>query len=312
MSQKFLTLLLFCSLLFPSFSHADATEGVVGTMKGQVYVDEKPVPYAIVAFFGSKQGLPPVGSGVMRLPDFVGRANAEGKFEIKLLDGQYYVGILPRAEDEPTGPPRRGENFYFANDSQKRLRTLSLENRQVADVGRVDGLKRPEILVGDENDDYFTVEGMVVDGDTDKPYPGARVLAKKKPDHGKPDFFGPPTGSDGKFSLKLPIGTPLFLLAREDITGLKPHPGDKMGTYGVNAPLGVAISSSSGAAKTPPPSGVKESLYAGNADPDLAITGTKGQVLSGLTIHMYVVPDRQEGQGSAQKQFDSTTKEGTN
>jgi len=307
---------MFFSLLFPSFSYAekaaDKTAELVGTMSGQVYVDEKPVPYAIVAFFGVKQGLPPVGSGVMRLPDSVGRANAEGKFEIKLSGGQYYVGILPRAEDESTGPPRRGELFYFANDSQRHLRKLAVENRQVVDVGQVNGLKRPEILVGDENDDYFTVEGTVLDGTTNMPYPGARVLAKKQPDHGKPDFFGTPTGSDGKFSLKLPAGIPLFLIAREDITGIKPRSGDKIGTYGINTPFGVSKNAQTAGPKGPPSSGIKENIYTGNADQDLAVTGTKGQVLSGLTIHMYVVPDHQEGQENTPKQSGAMLKEGVN
>jgi len=312
MSQTIFTLLFLCSLLMPTLSHSGATAELAGTMTGMVYVDEKPVPYAIVAFFGVKEGLPPVGSGVMRLPDFVGRADSEGKFEIKLSGGQYYIGILPRAEDEPTGPPKRGENFYFANDSQKRLRMLAVENRQVVDVGHVSGLRRPEIIAGDDTDDYFTVEGMVIDGDTTNPYPGARVLAKKKPDHGKPDYFGPPTGSDGKFSLKLPVGTPLFLLAREDITGLKPRSGDKMGTYGINSPMGASISTLSASSKGPPSAGVKESLYVGNADQDLAVVGTKGQVLSGLIIHMYIVPEHQEGQENTSKQPVSSLKEGPN
>jgi len=313
MFQLVSTLLIFFSLLFPGFSHADKADELTGTMRGKVYVDEKPVPYAIVAFFGVKMGLPPVGSGVMRLPDSVGRADGEGKFEIKLASGQYYIGILPRAEEEPTGPPRRGEIFYFANDGQKHLKTLAVDNGKLADVGQVNGLKRPEILIGDESDDFFTVEGTVFDGNTNKPYAGARVLAKKKPDHGKPDFFGTPTGSDGKFSLKLPVGMPLFLIAREDITGIKPRSGDKIGTYGINTPFGASKNSQTGGPKGPPSSGVKENLYTGNADQDLAITGTKGQIMPGLVIHMYAVPDHQEGQENTPKQSGSMLlKEGSN
>lgn len=312
MAPKTPILLFLITLLLSSPCQADSRDEILakmGTMSGQIFVDDKPVPNALVAFFDITKGLPPIGKGVARLPDFVDRADEEARFHRKLPGGQYYMGVIPRAADAPAGPPQPGEKFYFAHDGKRRLRKLSIEDRQLSDVGRIDAIRRPEVA-DNENIAYFTVEGKVVDGDTDIPYAGARVLAKKKPTHGKPDYFAPPTGSDGKFSLKLPVGVPLYLLAREQITGYKPGAGDKVGTYGLYSPAGAANKIMSSSSAEDSTLSVEERLDLSNTDHGLTVSGKKGDVISGIVIHMYAIPDHQEGQENMVKQDGSMFTDG--
>jgi len=51
-----------------------------------------------------------------RIPDFLARSDADGKFAVQLIQGSYYLGTMYRSPDDRRGPPRKGEVFYFADD----------------------------------------------------------------------------------------------------------------------------------------------------------------------------------------------------
>ena len=258
----------------------------MGALKGQVFVEEKPLPGAIIAFFLESKGLPPIGEGMRRVPEFLTRANPEGNFTVKLAAGKYYIGILIR-EDKAPGPPREGEKFYFADNGQGKLRLFSIADHQKIDVGRVDG-SDPAIFKEIEN--LFSIEGIVMKGNLGEPYKGAVVMAKTALNNPRPDYISKRTLADGKFKLSVGPDSSYFLIARETISVARPRPGDYLGTYGVRSEGSgnVGLIFGSGA----PPPGV---MNAGEkpVDKPLQVIGGTGESLTGVEIMVFQVPDPQ-------------------
>ncbi|NTV15398.1 MAG: OmpA family protein [Desulfobulbaceae bacterium] len=287
--KKLIILMFLVGLLLPVNGQAlpGFMEERMGTMSGQVMFEGKPLAKSMLAFFNVSKGLPPISGQGGRTPDMRSFADQDGKFSLRLMQGSYYIGVLNRVSSDKLGPPRQGEFFYFAVDGDGKLRRVTLANYQKVDYGVIDC-----VLPGgfSETEDSFTVTGVVVKGaGEDEPLPGAIVLAKTKESRYRPDYVSMPTGADGKFSLQLPPGKAFNLMARLSITGGKPNPGDEIGKYGVNSldPKEAKIS------ELGPPPGIEvEKPDKVVADEAISITGENGQVISGLIIRMYKIPDQ--------------------
>lgn len=300
--KKLLSLLLFILLASPGPGLA-AIPGFMkyrmGTMEGQVYHDNQPVANALISFFDEKNGLPPILGSGSRIPEFLGRTDKEGKFKVKLIAGQYYMGIMLREEGAALGPPKEGEVYYFADDGQGRLRKLAIEDFKEVNVGRIDG-SLPGIFSEKEN--FFTVEGTVYEEEGGAPLEGALVLGKTTPTMRRPQYFSKPTGKDGKFSIKLPSDLTFYLVTRTEITGTKPEPGENIGKYGADT-FTEASPNLEQMIGGPPPGVPKKETPRIVAD-SIPVTGSKGQVVSGLKVVMYKMPDqtklREENMRSAE------------
>lgn len=266
----------------------------MGTMEGQVFVDGKPAKEVLLTFFMVGKGLPPISNGGMgRIPDMVGRADADGKFQLQLLEGSYYMGILFRSMDDRPGPPRKGEKFYFADDGQGKLRQLPIADFKKSEQGRID-CSLPSVFK--EVEDHFTVEGVVLRGaDANEPLENALVLAKKSATAMRPEYFSQPTAKDGKFSINLPPGETFYLLARASITGSKPNPGEDIGKLGVDQDIAQENEVNFSGAPTPPKEEFLKAvgLRGQVNDKAIPVTGKKGDVISGMKIHMFKMPDSQ-------------------
>jgi outer membrane protein OmpA-like peptidoglycan-associated protein len=270
----------------------------MGTMEGQVFLDGKPLADVLLAFFLDSKGLPPIPGGMGKIPDSLERADAEGKFKAKLPQGSYYLGILLRGPGERMGPPRPGETFCFADDGQGKLRHLAINDFEQIDHGRIDCSLPSAFTEGEE--DRFVVEGIVLEGEGGGPVAGAMVLAKKGDQKiRRPDYFSEPTGEDGKFSINLPPGGTYYLIARKSITGNRPVPGESIGKLGTEPAGAVSVTITRDGA-VPPPGMMERSGIRQVAADAVAITGTKGEVVSGMDIYMYKMPDSQEIRESLQ------------
>ncbi|OGQ96785.1 MAG: hypothetical protein A2521_16580 [Deltaproteobacteria bacterium RIFOXYD12_FULL_57_12] len=280
---------LLVALLLPAIAFG-ALPGFMlermGTMSGQVFVEDKPVANAIVGFFLESKGLPPITGGMPRIPEFISRLDSEGRFNVKLAAGRYYLGTILRDPAAGLGPPRPGENYYFAASAPGELRLLEIADRQAIDSGRID-TALPDTFAGLATADSFTVEGVVLD-DKGAPFPEAVVLAKQNFGSPRPDFKSRPTATDGRFTLKLPATKQFFLIARPAVAGLRPQPGQLLGTYGIKSTTGLATPGIYGAAGLPP--GVLDENRE-TADRALPVSGAKGEIVSGIEINMYAVPD---------------------
>ena len=269
----------------------------MGTMEGQVFFDGKPLANVLLAFFLDSKGLPAIPGGMGRIPDSLSRADAEGKFTVKLRQGSYYLGVLQRGPDERIGPPRPGETFYFADDGQGKLRRLSITDFKQVDHGRID-CSPASIFTAEE--ERFTAEGIVLEGEGSGPVAGAMVLAKKGNQKiRRPDYFSEPTGEDGKFSINLPPGDTYYLIARKLITGTRPNPGESIGKLGTESAGDTPAAITRDGAVPPPGIIDREGVRQVAADA-IPITGTRGEVVSGLKIYMYKMPDSQEIRASLQ------------
>ena len=167
------------------------------------------------------------------------------------------------------------------------LRGVAVESHQTVDHGVI-AFALPGVF--HETEDLFVVTGVVVKGaGDDEPFPGAIVTAKGKLSNFRPDYISSPTGADGKFSLSLPPGKPFSLLARTAITGEKPKPGDEIGKYGAST---LEAKAANIPELGPPPGVDAEKPVRVAADEAVTISGESGQIISGLIIHMFKMPDQ--------------------
>lgn len=300
--KKNIILVFLVALLVPVSSQAlpGFMEERMGTMSGQVMYQGQPLASDLLAFFNVNKGLPPLAGNGGRAPDARTFSDKDGKFSLRLSQGSYYIGVLHRGEGDGLGPPRVGELYYFADGGEGKLRRLPVESHQDLDHGAI-AFALPGVF--GEKEDSFTVTGMVVKGaGDDEPYSGAIVTAKAgKSSKYRPDYVSSPTGADGRFLLTLPPGRPFVLLARSSITGSKPNPGDDIGKYGASS-LQPQIPDMS---QLGPPPGVEAETpvrVAVAADEQITIKGEKGQVISGLIIHMYKMPDQKAIKENIQKE----------
>lgn len=296
MMKKMVLVLLVSALFLPGIGYAvpGFMLARMGTMEGQVFVEGKPAKSVLLAFFMVNKGLPPISAGGMgRIPDMIDWAGPDGKFKVQLLEGSYYLGILFRPLDARPGPPRKGEKFYFANDGQGKLRRLAIADFQKISVGRVDG-SLPSLFK--EVEDHFTVEGVVLRGEgANEPLADAMVLAKRSPEAMRPEYISAVTDKDGRFSIKLPPAQTFYLVARASITGAKPNPGEDIGKLGVDKDTAkVPEVNFSGAPSKPSEDFLNKAGARGQVnDTAVPVTGKKGEVISGLKIHMFKMPDSQ-------------------
>ena len=217
-----------------------------------------------------------------RVPEFLSRTDADGKFKINVLAGAYYVGVLLRAPGAVPGPPRQGEQFYFVSEDVGELSLLTVKEQEIVDKGRLNVALSATFK---SLEDFFTVEGVVRDKDGN-PVKGVVVLGKSQLNIPRPEFISRRTDESGSYQLKLPPQKAFYLVARETIAGSRPRPGSFIGTYGIESKTGLATPSIFGAG-SPPPGVVNEKT----SNKALTVSGGLGEKVSNADIYMYMVPN---------------------
>lgn len=248
-----------------------------GILAGQVIMEGKPIPDATISIFLVGSGPPPDRGSSRRVPDGLYRAES-GRFNIALPPGLYNIGVVSRPDPNRKGPPGEDEKFFFVRDKKGGLREFKVIADRTVDLGRIGG-GAPEGFPEIAN--AFTVEGTVFD-EHGKPFSGALVLVRENQQVPRPLFISSRTGSDGKYQLKLPAGPPYYLVARENLAEIgRPVIGSHVGAYVVgSAPVATGAPVISG------------------GDP---VTGSVGQVLTGMDIIMRKVPNPEEVKEDIQK-----------
>ncbi len=312
-------ILTFIFILLPFWSLA-GTPGFLkermGTMDGQIILEDgSPLPGGIVAFFNEETGPPPMLMGGSRVPDAVFDVDGDGHFSAKLVPGSFYLGTLLVTEPgRKPGPPKPGEQFFFAADEKNGLRVFTVTIRQKQDVGKIVVFPPDKII---DNKVYMTLEGTVVDPES-RPFPDAVVLVKKDPKAMRPDYVSEQVGTDGRFKIKMPEGT-YYLMARQvrdnSIMG-QPLPGSHVGTYGVDKAPTEGIPGRSGpAGGISPPAGVGLQRMTGPAtgitpgagvetEEAQPVSGKAGEIITGLTIKVF--PIARPGELTADSYFKVT------
>ncbi|MEN8135326.1 MAG: OmpA family protein [Thermodesulfobacteriota bacterium] len=287
-------LIVFTCLLIPAISQAAPPDFMLkkmGTMEGQIYANDTPSPFALVSFFLKEKGPPPIEGGMRRVPEFLSRTGADGRFKVNLLAGEYYIGVLIRAPGAVPGPPRQGEKFYFVSEKAGELSLLAIKEQEVVDKGRLN-VALSETFISLEG--FFTVEGVVRDKNG-APVKGVVILGKSQLNIPRPEFISKRTDESGFYQLKLPPQKAFYLIARETIAGSRPRPGSFIGTYGIASKTGLATPSIFGSG-SPPPGVVNEET----SNKALAVSGGLGEKVSNADIFMYMVPNPEEIRTSIQ------------
>lgn len=289
--KKRIMLLLGCVLvLLSSTSWADVPgfmKAKMGTVKGTLYVKDKPLANAVVSFFDKNGGPPPVVGSARRVPEVIKRTNAQGQFSVKLLPGTYYMGALVREESKGSGPPRPGEEYFFVQSDKGQLREFSIAEKQSCDVGRVNGVTPGSFQ---EFKNFITIKGKVT-GEDGKPLAGALVTLKESMDAPRPRYISEGTAADGTYSMKVPPGK-YFVVGRESIQGGKPGIGSYIGSYGKTNPVtgsGNAIPPNVGSQSGASPAAM--GLQGTGGGQAISVEGKEGEVISDINIQMFKIPN---------------------
>jgi hypothetical protein len=265
----------------------EAMKAKMGTLKGTLYVKDKPLANALISFFDKHIGPPPImGSGARRVPEVLGRTNAKGEFSVKLLPGSFYMGALIRDANKGSGPPRVGEEFFFIESAQGQLREFTIIEKELTEVGRVEG----KILgAGKDFKQIMTINGKVT-GEDGKPLAGILVTLKETMDAPRPKFISEGTAADGTFSMKVPPGK-YFVVGRESVQGGKPAVGSYIGSYGKTNPATGESAAPPHSGSQPGASPAAMGLQNTGGGQALAVEGKAGEVIKDVNIQMFKIPD---------------------
>jgi hypothetical protein len=291
--RKWIVVLLLLLLFAPFTCLADGEkpkkEGP-GILSGQVVNETgSPLPGGVVSFFNAGKGVAPLTAGIHRIPDIVGRMNPDGKFNVKLTPGSYYMGAMVITDSgRGPGPPKAGEKFYYARDDKGDLREIAIGPGEEKSFGQV-MVALPETFPAAKN--LVTIQGRLLKDDGN-PFVGGVVIVKTDINSQRPDFVSPRTDESGRYEITLPADTPYFLLGRERSVG-RPVPGSYIGTYGSKVPISLGGSLPIGMRPAKPTSGMPavEGLDVGpGKDLPRTIMGKPGQNIKGIDITMFGMP----------------------
>lgn len=168
--------------------------------------------------------------GGLRGPaDFEALVDAEGRYFLDLVEGEYHLVARLRQGGSDAGPPRPGDIWAVFPRNPVHV-TQGMTSRADFALRRASQqifLKEGSLASGETG-----YSGEIVD-EHGRPVAGAIALAYRTADHRRmPDYTAAPTGGDGRFVLYLPQGGRFCLAARSRTRG-QPAAGEP---YGVLAP----------------------------------------------------------------------------
>jgi hypothetical protein len=190
-----------------------------------------------IAGIVTEAGQPVAGAIVMVYPDLSSQLKGlglgmspptgeDGRFELALSEGRYYLVVRARQNGMMAGPLRVGDLFgYHPN------------NPIFVNQGEVTRVNVPVIEVPEKVDRYesslfgnTSISGRILD-QSGTPVAGVRALLYDDPSMlNRPLYVSQPTTANGQFILSFPSGGTYFLAARNELGGT-PAPGELYGRY---------------------------------------------------------------------------------
>lgn len=225
-------------------SGSEAAEEInKGTVTGRIMLrDGKDVPLAWgqIMFYDITTGPPPIREKYERTPDISENLDEEGRFNVEIPEGRYWIGAIKRLSGDRLGPRQVGDYIFRSLDEEGKLKEYCVEAGKILDIGTFseafplaekDFVKIP-ITTG--------IEGRIVDMGR-VPVEDAVVVAFVEPIVGvKPLFVSHKTGKDGKYILPLTEGT-YYLRVRNSFAAGPPQPGQIVGYYGDGTPEPLSV-----------------------------------------------------------------------
>jgi len=232
-------LIISIIMFSPAVALEDKYEATTGRITGQIFIKgDGPIKGGTVFFFDEQSGPPPSHTKYWRVPTHAFSVDKNGRFNVALPEGNYYMGASHKLSGERLGPPQEGDLFFMSQDMNKNPKLHRVEKNQTLDLGIISEAE-PFSREMFAHEGITSVEGTIRDG-KGKPVEGMLVFAFSSPIMvGRPLFISDRTHKDGKYLLRLYEGGKYYLRARVNYGGGPPSPDQVMGIYGDGKPLTV-------------------------------------------------------------------------
>ncbi len=158
-----------------------------------------------------------------------GPTDEQGRFELDLPDGTYYLIARKRQGNMTVGPLRAGDFVGYYPQNPLRVRDNRAEPVIIPMLEVPDKVEQMNLNFNG----HTSISGMITDS-AGEPVEGVRVVLYQRPQMlDRPLLVSQPTGADGRYILSMPKGGDYYLAARDTLGGA-PGPGDLYGTYDEN------------------------------------------------------------------------------
>lgn len=222
--MKILRFLLVLIALLLQVLSAAAGENKPGRLSGVLaHRDGRPLEYGMIYLFNSSAGPPPIMDRYWRVPDEISELDENGRFDLELAAGTYYIAYIKHADPYDVGPPKKGEIILVSRDSKGQPVPYTLKAGEMRDLGKLaEALPFDPAMARGGGKDLTAIEGRIV-GEDGKPIVGAAVFAFTTPAKiGRPLFTSERSDSDGKFLLRVHQGGTYYLKVRGKHGGGQP------------------------------------------------------------------------------------------
>ncbi len=201
-----------------------------------------PAGDGVVLFFNAKSGPPPSAENYWRVPDKVVRADSDGKFDVVLPEGDYYIRAIRRTRGGQIGPPRKEDLILYKSSPEGTRPLYAVKSGQVLDLGTFSEAKPFQ----PRNKNVPTgIAGSVRDAQGN-PMEGFFVMAYSNPGCvGRPLFISERSGKDGRYILGVQEGRTYYLRARDAYGAGPPRDQIVTGLYGGKIPVPVEVKKNS-------------------------------------------------------------------
>jgi len=204
-------------------------------LRGQITIKESgaPVPGAFVNIY------PDTISNLLGPSQFISSPTDEqGRYQVEVPAGIYYVVARKRLSGQPTGPLEPGD---FYSEHQRIIVRVEPGKIAVVDLPVVD-MKAPMFFKSRvvDRETSTGLRGTLVD-QAGKPVMGGFAMAYADPEMKRlPDFASTLSDGEGHFTIYLPEGGTYYLAARIHAWDM-PTPGEPYGKYGGAQPTPVTV-----------------------------------------------------------------------
>jgi hypothetical protein len=237
--------LMFIPLFYPVFAAdtpGDQGNVPTGVLIGQFKKNGKtPLANGRLFIYNKAMG-PPSADRYVRVPDMLAELNKDGKFELQLPAGTYYLSAVNAPDGMPMGPPPEGEPVYFKMNAKKEILPFTVFTDKRTDAGIISSsLPHKRGYTGKFDSNATMIEGTVID-ENGAPVEGAVILAHLNPGiNEKASYVSERTAKDGKFVLRVIDGCTYYLRVRSEYHGGAPNAGEFVNYEDPKEQVGVSL-----------------------------------------------------------------------
>jgi len=266
---KQVSFIFLVSLLFTCIDgiHTMALAQSHSQVSGRIITSSGPVPAGTLAFFIADKGSDPADSSILRIPERTALVDEQGRFEVKIQYGRYFLGYFPGQQKVSPGLPDKNFEALLAGINVSKRYTLYVADPQF-DTGDIYFFPLTEATASPS----FTVNGTVKNK-SGKPVAGITIIAKTDINSLRPQYISRQTDKSGSYTLTLPPGS-YYLFARHRLKRFgRPEKGEYFGIWGVNGGAG------------------EFGWFPIKKDQDVSMHGEAGQKIMDTNITVFRIPD---------------------